>query len=124
MDSKLYSLCTLLGILGVAFHIFAIKAPQAKVRAEAANLSFSFGNYLRSDILAIIASVITVIIMVFLLDEIIGYNPYFIRYVKFGFVFVGYTGSSLLVTLLGRFDKTVTAVVDQKTNLADGKTNP
>lgn len=111
----------LLGLLGVAFHILAIKAPAVKKRTESANLPFKLIDYLKDDILAISASVITVVIAVFLLDEIIGYNPSFIRYVKFGFVFVGYTGSSLLISILGKFDKSVSAVVDTKTNIADGK---
>lgn len=121
MDSKLYLLCSLLGLLGVLFHIFAVKAPQAQKRAEAANVPFKLIDYLKSDSLAITASIITVVIMVFLLDEIIGYNPSFIRYVKFGFVFVGYTGSSLLITLLGKFDKGITVIIDKKTNIADAK---
>jgi len=121
MDAKLYILCMLLGLLGVAFHILAIKAPAVKKRTESANLPFKLIDYLKDDILAISASVITVVIAVFLLDEIIGYNPSFIRYVKFGFVFVGYTGSSLLISILGKFDKSVSAVVDTKTNIADGK---
>lgn len=119
MDTKLYILCMLLGLLGVAFHILAIKAPAVKKRTEAANLPFKLINYLKDDILAISASIITVVIAVFLLDEIIGYNPSFIRYVKFGFVFVGYTGSSLLISILGKFDKGVRDVVDVKTNKAD-----
>lgn len=123
MDTKLYLTCTFLGLLGVAFHLFAIKIPAAKKRAETANIPFHLSQYLSNDVWAIISSVITVVIAVFLLDEIIGYNPSFIRYVKFGFVFVGYTGSSLLISILGKFDKSVSSVVDIKTDIADGKQN-
>lgn len=123
MDAKLYLLCTLMGLLGIAFHVFAIKAPSVKKRAEIANLKFNLNDYLKDDILAILSSVITVIIAVFCLDEIIGYNPSFIRYVKFGFVFVGYTGSSLLISILGKFDKKTNLIVDEKTDIADGKRN-
>lgn len=124
MDLKLYILCTLIGLLGVAFHIFAVKAPSAKSLAEKANIPFSLVNYIKQDQLAIISSILTVVILVFLLDEIIGYNPAFIRYVKFGFVFVGYSGSSVLIALMGKFSKDLAGKIDIKTDIADGKTNP
>lgn len=121
MDSKLYIWCFALGIIGVLFHIFAVKAPAVKSRAEAANLPFSLSDYLRKDSLAIISSLITVIAAVLLVDEIIGYNPSLVRFIKFFFLFVGYTGSSLLITVLGKFDSYTKTVVDAKTNIADKK---
>lgn len=121
MTTTLYIYCILLGFLGIALHIFAFKAPAEKKRAEAANVPFNLLDYLKADYLPIVASVITVVVLVLLLDEIIGYNPSFIRYVKFGFLFVGYTGSSILVSALGQFGNKVIKIVDVKTDIADGK---
>lgn len=119
MDLRLYLLCALIGLLGVAFHIFAVKAPGARDLAAKANVPFSLIDYLKQDQLAIISSILTVVILVFLLDEIIGYNPAFIRYVKFGFVFVGYSGSSVLIALMGKFSKGLAGTIDAKTNELD-----
>ena len=121
MGNQLYINCLIGGILGMAFYLFAIKIPAVKARALTANMPFSMKAYFKEDYLAIIASLLAVFICVWLLDEMIGYNPSFLRYIKFFFLFIGYTGSSLLVSVLGKFDKTVQKVVDIKTNLADGK---
>jgi len=123
MEAKLYISCFVGGLLGILFHIFVLKLPAVRSRAKAANVPFKISDYFRDDYLAIISSVLTVVILVWLLDEIIGYNPSFMRWIKFFFIFVGYTGSSVLVGLLGKFDKEVQKVVDYKTDKADGKSN-
>ena len=119
LDSKLYLYCLLMGILGILFHLIAIKLPNAKARALAANLPYSLKSYLKEDCLAVLASCLTVVICVMALDEVVGYNPSLIRFVKFLFVFVGYTGSSILISVFGKFDKAVQSVVDRKTNELD-----
>lgn len=119
MTQQLYINCIIGGLFGMLFHIFAIKLPAVRSRAKAANLPFSVKDYFKDDWLAITASFLCVLILVWVLDEIIGYNPSFLRYTKFFFVFVGYTGSSILVGMLGKFDKQVQNIVDIKTNQLD-----
>lgn len=123
MTTQLYIMCLLSGLLGIAFHVFAIKIPSVKVRAKSANMPFSIGAYLKDDLTAIIASIITVAIFVVAIDEIVGYNPSLIRFIKFGFAFVGYTGSSLLILAFGKFGGKINDIVDAKTDIADGKKN-
>jgi hypothetical protein len=120
MDFILYLNCFIGGLLGLLFHLFAIKIPAAKKRAEAANIPFKLKEYFKDDYPAVIASLLTVVIFVYLLSELIGYNPSLLRTVKYFFLGVGYTGSSALISLLGKYDKGTLKIVDVKTNLSDG----
>ena len=113
--------CFIAGLLGLLFHVFVIKLPAVKKRSEAANLPFTLSAYLKADWLALSSSVLTIVIGVFILDEITQYRPSILEWVKFFFIFIGYTGSSILQAALGRFDKATREVVDIKTNIADGK---
>jgi len=119
MTTQLYINCFIGGLIGMLFYLFAIKLPAIKKRAIAANLPFNIKNYFKEDYLSVGASLITILALVWALDEIIGYNPSFMRYIKFFFVFVGYTGQSLLISILGNFDVKVRDIVDKKTNIAD-----
>lgn len=116
---QLYINCVIGGILGMLFHLFAVKLPAVKKRATAANLKFNIKDYFKDDYLALISNVLMLVILVWALDEIVGYNPSFIRGAKFFFIFVGYTGSSFLIDKFGKYDKTTNKIVDEKTNIAD-----
>lgn len=119
MDIQLHIKCVIGGVLGMLFHLIAVKIPAAKKRATAANIEFSIKSYLMDDYLAIVSNVVMLVILVWLLDEIVGYNPSFIRGAKFFFLFVGYSGNSFLIDKLGRYDKGTIQVIDVKTNIAD-----
>lgn len=119
MEKQLYINCFIAGILGMLFHLIAYKIPALKRRAKVANEKFEFKQYLKDDWMGLTATVMSIGIFVWLLDEMVGYNPSLLRVVKLFFFFVGYTGSSVLVSILGRFDKKVEAIVDYKTNQLD-----
>ena len=57
----------------------------------------------------------------FFVDEIIGWNPFVIKYLKFGFAFIGYTGSDILSRAFGVASRKINAAIDIKTDVADGK---
>lgn len=111
----------LAGVLGIMAHIVFLKLPAVKKRSMAANVPFDVKAYFKDDAIAIIASVLTVVIVVFLVDELVGYNPSLLRFIKGLFVFVGYTGSSILINVFGVADKVVLKVIDAKTNELDGQ---
>lgn len=119
MTTQLYVNCFIGGLIGMLFYLFAIKLPAIKKRALAANLPFSIKGYFKDDFLSVIASLLSLLALIWVLDEIIGYNPSFMRYIKFFFVFVGYTGQSLLISAFGQFDVRVRKIVDAKTNALD-----
>lgn len=119
MEKETYIICFALGILGVLLHIFAMKLPAVRKRAKDANMPFSIKDYFAEDYPAIISSLITVIMAVLLVDELVGYNPSYMRFIKYFFAFIGYTGSSILIGAFGKFDKSISAIVDAKTNELD-----
>lgn len=112
------------GTFGVLFQIFVLKYPKLKQSATIANHPFTFGEYLKNDWYAILGSFISVGIMILCLDEWLPLNPVFEKYVKWLFVFVGFTGSSVIQAVLSLTSKKINAVIDVKTNIADGITPP
>lgn len=115
------------GLLGMAFHVFAVKLPSYKKSCIAGNIPFTVSGYFNYDWMAIIASVTAVIIAVFVMDEAIAtYNP-IQKYIKFFMIFIGFTGSSVLIAWLGRATSSALSIIDKKTNtLAEmtGEPNP
>lgn len=109
----------LAGSLGVLLQI-CLKVNALKVQSKVANHSFSFKDYFRDDVFTILGSFITVIIGVICLDEIIGLNAGIEKYVKWFFVFVGFTGSSIIQSAFSVTSKKIQAIIDVKTNIADG----
>jgi hypothetical protein len=119
MTPNTYLMCFFAGLLGVLFHVFAVKIPAVKSRTKAANLVFTYKEYLNDDLAGIFASLLTVMILLITLDELIAFKPAVIPYLKFGFVFVGFTGSSILIAILGKAQGKINSIVDIKTNIAD-----
>jgi hypothetical protein len=120
MTTLQYFSCAGAGVLGIMFHIFVVKLPALKKRSAAANIQFSIKGYFQDDWIALGSSVIALFTVLFVIDEVVKYKPIVADFIKWLFVFVGYTGSSTLQALLSRTDTTINKVVDVKTNIADG----
>lgn len=112
-------MCFLSGLLGLLFHIFAIKIPGIKARATVANVPFSFIQYLKDDAVAIFASLVSIILFIVLLDEAVALKPAVLPYIKFGFAFVGFTGSSILIAIFGTAQTKLNKIIDIKTGPPD-----
>lgn len=119
MTRETYLLCFVAGLLGMAFHIFAVKVPGVKASAKVGNIHFDYGAFFQDELAAIIATVLMIFILLLVLNEIIAFKPEVEPYLKAGFVFIGYTGSSLLVSWLGKAQSKINSIVDAKTNVAD-----
>lgn len=113
----------ILGMLGMILQT-SIKIAVLKSQSKAANHIFSFKDYIRDDWPVILGSVATVIIAILALDEYLPLSLLISKYVKIFFVFVGYTGSSILQVVFSIYNKKLMAVIDIKTNIADGKKPP
>lgn len=124
MTIQTYIWCCVAGLLGILFHIFAIKIPAVKTRAKAANMGFSYGDYFADDLAGILSSVLTVIIVLVVLDELVAFKPEVLPFLKAGFVLIGFVGSSILIAILGKAQQKINAVVDVKTDIVDGKVPP
>lgn len=124
MDFLTYSLCFFAGLLGVALHVFAVKIPQTKTRATVANIQFTYTAFFQDELAAILASVISLMIYVVCLKELLAYQPVIKPFITFGSVFVGYTGSSIIIAILGKASAKINAVVDTKTDISDSVSPP
>ena len=101
-----------------------LKIPQLQQRSKAANHDFSIKDYFKDDWAVILASFVTVGIVIICIDELIAVKPELANYIKWLFVFVGFTGSSILQAVLSVTNKKIMAIIDIKTNIADGVNPP
>lgn len=113
----------ILGMLGLLLQT-SIKITVLKQQSKVANHIFSFKEYLINDWPVILGSIVTVVIAILALDEYLPLNSLIGKYVKIFFAFVGYTGSSLLQVAFSMYNKKLMALIDIKTNIADGKKPP
>jgi hypothetical protein len=107
------------GILGILFHVFVIKVASAKIKSKAANISFSFVQYLKDERVVILGNLICVCMLIVGLDELIGLKPAVAKIIKWLFFFVGISGSSIFMFAFSIADKKIRGVIDAKTNIAD-----
>lgn len=110
----------LAGTLGVFFHIFVIKIPSLRDKSKRANHPFTFKDYLADDWHSIAGSFISIGILIIGLKEVLALKPEFANYITWIFVFVGFTGSSLIQSIFSIANKKIMQVIDVKTNIADG----
>jgi hypothetical protein len=121
MTFETYLWCFLAGLLGLLFHLFAIKIPSVKTSSKVANLPFSYRQYFQDDLAGILGSLLAVLVFLIVLDELVAIKPIILPFLKIGFVFVGISGSAILIKILGRAQKKINDVIDEKTDKADGK---
>ena len=115
-----YFIC---GSLGVLLHLM-LKISNFIKLGKKANHPFSMKGYLQDDWPTIVADFLSVGILIFCLDEIVKFKPAVVDYIKWLFVFVGFTGSSIITGAMSVTGNKLMQVIDVKSNLADGKVPP
>src|SRR5688572_14151532 len=121
MTFSLYAQCFAVAFFGMVLQaLLKIKSIQAK--ASNAKVQFSAKEYLLEDWVSHSASLVTVIMVMFFVDEFAHFSEFVMRYVKFGFAFVGYTGSDIMSRLFSVVNKRINKAIDYKTNIADEAT--
>lgn len=121
MTKELFFWCFLIGLLGVAFQVL-IKIKQLKARAISGNAAFSINSYFVDDWPTIAISLVVLVAALIASNEIIGWKPQVLPYLKGFFFFIGYTGSSLLNAFLSKAEKKIMSTIDEKTDIADNVT--
>jgi hypothetical protein len=111
------------GFLGVLLQV-TLKINSLKKSAAAANMDFVFLKYLRDDWPTIAGSFISVFLLALFLPEIVAIKPEALHFARLGFAFIGFTGSSVILMLFSATSKKILAVIDLKTNIADGTVPP
>jgi hypothetical protein len=114
-------ICLFAGILGIVLYLFVVKIPSALQHSKVANVNAGIADYFAHDYPSVIASLISVIIGVICADEFLRWQPAAQGYLKIIFAFYGFTGSSILIAIFGKFNKYINSIVDIKTDIADNK---
>lgn len=112
--------CFWAGLVGLSAHVVFIKLPSLIKLNKVANQPFSLGTYLKQDWWTLLATVFTLVFAAYVFPELSTYYPGLAAYPKVVFILVGYMGSSVLQAALSSATKRVSAIIDQKTDIADG----
>lgn len=116
-----YAIWFFIGFLGVLMQTgLKIKAIQDKARK--ANVEFKTSSYFVDDWLTIALSILTVVTCLFFVEEFAQFSDVVMKYVKFGFFFIGYTGSDILSRFMSVANKRINNAIDYKTTIADETT--
>ena len=119
MTTELYLQCFIACLIGNVIHI-AFKAYGLSQDYTKANMDFSFGQFLKDDKWALIADLVGSLGLVYIADEWLN-DPIVVGKIKTAFVVVGFTGSYVILYFTSTAKKKFQKVVDEKTNIADGK---
>ena len=120
MTKELYIQCVLATLLGNILHV-AFKVLALWKDHKVANLEFSFLSYLKDDWLALICDAFSSFLIVYLIDEWLSFNEFIIGKIKTIFVFIGFTGSYVILTLLSVAKKKFRMAVTIRRRLVIGK---
>jgi len=108
------------GFLGLLFSV-VYKFLRISQRAQTANEKKSFKQYLSEDWASIALSFITLFICLVIIPDAINYYPKINLFLGVVFVLAGFGGANTMAAILSRADKKVMKIIDQKTDVADGK---
>lgn len=121
MDFALYGQCFAVALIGMILQaLLKIKSIQDKARK--ANVQFSAKEYILGDWVSHCASLATIVMFLFFIDEFTNFNAKIADYLKMGFAFVGYTGSDIASRLFSVVNKRINNAIDHKTTGYDAST--
>jgi len=118
MTHELYIQCVIACLIGNILHV-AFKILSMAQDHKVANLQFSVRTYLRDDKWALIVDAAASFALVYLIDEWIDFGPPIAGKVKSIFVFVGFTGSYVILQLMSVAKSNFRKAIDFKTDKAD-----
>ncbi len=120
---EIYLVSFLAGLLGTLIQVLVkLNSLQKKARAGNAPIP-TFSSYLKEDMVAILVGVVFLTACVFALGDqgVRNYQNIYENWLRSLFIFVGYGGSDLAIRFLGRASDKINKVIDEKTDIADGK---
>jgi len=118
MTTQLYIQCVIACLIGNILHI-GFKILSLQKDHKIANLEFSVIHYLRDDKWALLMDVFASFAVVYLIDEFLDMDSRLIGKIKTIFVFVGFTGSYVILQIMSVAKSNFRKAVDYKTNQAD-----
>lgn len=120
MTQELYIQAVIACLIGIVLQLL-YKGWKIKTKAKLSNEKFDAIMWIKEDYFALIINVLSPFIVVYLIDEWLDLEEGVINKIKSIFVFVGFTGSSVIMGFLSAADKKFNKIIDNKTNIADGK---
>lgn len=120
MNQQMYLWCSILGLIGIAFQTL-IKINKLQTQSKLANHAFKIRDYFENDWTTILLNLLTLAVAVISIDEVVKYKPQVVSFIKWFFFFIGYTGSSILNSLLSKTQDGLNKIIDIKSNIADNK---
>ena len=121
MTHELYIQCVIATLIGNVLHI-AFKILFLWKSHKKANLQFTLAGYFKDDMWPLIVDFLASFAIVYIVDEWLSFNEFIIGKIKSIFIFVGFTGSYVLLLFISVAEKKFLAAVDHKTNIADKET--
>jgi len=119
MTHEQYLQCVIACLIGNIIHLFFKIRSLAKDH-KIANLEFSFPQYIKDDKWAIIMDFVSSFGLVYIADEWLGdLGSYAIGKMKSIFVFVGFSGSYVILQSMSVAKSKFRKAVDFKTNKSD-----
>jgi hypothetical protein len=110
----------LVALIGFIIHT-AVKLKSLQTKAIAGNFPFKASDYLKTDWLSFVISLSTILLAVWLSDEILHWNQKLQGWEKSIYSLIGYVSNDLASRIFGAYNKVINKVIDEKTNIADGK---
>jgi hypothetical protein len=121
MTTQLYLQCFIVAILGSLLQS-GLKIKSIQDKARKANVVFNPWSYFKDDWLSLSLSVLTIIMFLFFVEEFANFSEVVMQYLKFGFAFIGYTGSDIISRIFSVANKRINDAIDYKTTIADEAT--
>ena len=118
MTHQIYFQCVIACLIGNLLHI-AFKVRSLAVDHKIANLEFSIWKYISDDKWGLIVDAGASFALVYLADEWLDFDDRILGKIKSIFVFVGFTGSYVILQMMSVAKKKFRSAVDFKTNKSD-----
>jgi hypothetical protein len=122
MSTSIYIQCAAMYLLGAVLHLFVVKIPAVKKRDKAANIEFSFREYINQEWHIIAGNIALGCLLILGIDELANWKPEIMAAVKWFFAAVGAIGSVTIMSKFSTYEKKVLDIIDVKTNIGDAVT--
>jgi hypothetical protein len=121
MTHQLYIQCVIATLIGNVLHV-AFKILSLWKSSKKANLEFSIKGYFKDDAWPLIVDFMASFALVYVIDEWLSFNEFIIGKIKSIFIFIGFTGSYVILLLMSVAEKKLQAAISHKSSIADETT--
>lgn len=122
MTPEQYLQMVIAATIGIILQLL-FKAIRLQKKARESNQVFTLWKWIIEDALILILNILSPYVAVYIFQEFAlddeGIEGKWVNYIRTMFVFIGFSGSSVLMGFFSVIDKKLSKVIDTKTNLAD-----